>query len=74
MKPPKIERGILRTFIAKERPLNLPLDEMEVGDSILVPTDYYEKYKARIYVYAVDRKQRLSARRVENGHRIWRIK
>lgn len=56
------------------RGYELPFDQMEVGDSFLLPSGVSPGY-ARALIHAAQKKlsKKFSLRRTDNGFRCWRI-
>jgi len=69
----KIEKGIP----LKEKVEELPLKMMKVGDSFLIPKEMVittVRIKAIQFAKRQTPEQKFSIKKVQNGHRCWRIK
>lgn len=71
----KIEKKIAIPPLHASKPLEYPIDQMKVGDSILIPNSSDCELKARSFPYSTARKMgmRMTRRRVPEGYRFWRI-
>ena len=66
----KIEKGVPIPLGKTKR--IYPLKEMEVGDSIFIPSDGFINICARVNPQAKKLGIKVATRKVEGGYRVWR--